>query len=269
MDYLILLALGFAPGIFWLWYIYQKDKFEPEPKNLIIKTFFYGILIAFPVVLIESGLYVSDLISLVVVAPIVEELAKYYVVKKTVYRSYSFNEPIDGVVYAAAAALGFAAIENAGYLWKGYSAGDGANSAIQSAAYIFFLRAFLSVPAHALFSSAWGFALGWSKFLPTANHSERTAIIRKGIIVAIFAHSVFNMLAQFNSILGIFTALGFLILMFYLWKKFNRRIELALLSSPFNPERAPVIASTPAEGISPADSDEFTDDEQEPIDDQA
>jgi RsiW-degrading membrane proteinase PrsW (M82 family) len=270
MEYLIILTLGFAPGIFWLWYIYQKDKYDPEPKGLIIKTFFYGILVAFPVVLIETGIHISDMFSLIIVAPIVEELAKYLVVKKTVYRSFSFNEPVDGVVYASAAALGFAAIENFGYLWKGYSSADGTSSPVESAAYIFLLRAFLSVPGHALFSSAWGFALGWAKSLPSENQAQRTSIVRKGILIAILVHSLFNMLAQFNSFLGLFSALGFLILMFFLWRGFNRRIELALMNSPFNPQHSPAIAAASTEVNSAPDTDNSAMNENEgPLDETA
>ena len=50
MGYLV---FGFAPGLFWLYYFYKKDKYEPEPKKAIIKTFFLGIIAAIPVCIAE------------------------------------------------------------------------------------------------------------------------------------------------------------------------------------------------------------------------
>jgi RsiW-degrading membrane proteinase PrsW (M82 family) len=60
-----------------------------------------------------------------------------------------FDEPVDGMVYAAAAALGFAAAENVRYLALGRVAGALVAS-----------RAFMSVPAHLFFSTIWGYGLG-------------------------------------------------------------------------------------------------------------
>ena len=51
MDYsdpltILVLAIGagFAPGIYWLVYFYKKDWYEPEPKWLVLKAFFWGML---------------------------------------------------------------------------------------------------------------------------------------------------------------------------------------------------------------------------------
>lgn len=53
MDMPTILVLGLAPGIFWFWYFYKKDKLEPEPKHFIIKTFFLGMVSAVPAVVLE------------------------------------------------------------------------------------------------------------------------------------------------------------------------------------------------------------------------
>ena len=45
-----------------------------------------------------------------------EELAKFLAVRLFVYRNKEFNEPLDGIIYAAAAALGFASLENVLYV---------------------------------------------------------------------------------------------------------------------------------------------------------
>jgi RsiW-degrading membrane proteinase PrsW (M82 family) len=63
------------------------------------------------------------------------------------FRSKYFDEPMDGLVYASAAALGFATVENAftlhvhgGWLWL--------------------FRTLVALPAHVFFACSWGYALG-------------------------------------------------------------------------------------------------------------
>jgi RsiW-degrading membrane proteinase PrsW (M82 family) len=215
MELLLLIAAAFAPGVFLLWYIYKKDKYEPEPKALVIKTFVYGILIAIPVSIAEVPFGFSQLLLVVVAAPIIEEYAKYLVVKRGVYRSAEFNEPMDGLVYSSAAALGFASIENLVYL-------AGSSSVVQ----LMITRAFLSVPGHMLFSSMWGYALGQAKFLPP---ERRTGIIASGLGMAMLSHAGFNFLLITNPYLSF----GVLVLIPILWKVFKKRIEEFLDISPF------------------------------------
>jgi len=48
------LALGIAPALLWLLYFYRRDRFEPEPKRLVMKTFAYGALATVPAAILES-----------------------------------------------------------------------------------------------------------------------------------------------------------------------------------------------------------------------
>jgi len=64
------------------------------------------------------------------------------------FRSKHFDEPIDGLVYASAAALGFACIENA-LMLRGHAAG-----------WIWVARTAVALPAHVFFACLWGYALG-------------------------------------------------------------------------------------------------------------
>jgi RsiW-degrading membrane proteinase PrsW (M82 family) len=68
-----------------------------------------------------------------------------------VWRSRHFHEPIDGIVYAAAAALGFVCAHSAVYLWSHDSARD-------------IVAALLAVPAHLFLAATWGYALGRDKY---------------------------------------------------------------------------------------------------------
>ncbi len=182
------LILGFAPALFWLWYFYIKDRYAPEPRAWILRIFLLGMISTIPIALIETligALYPSDFFLAVVVAPIVEECGKFLVVYLFVFRRPVFDEPIDGIVYAVTAALGFAALENIVYLFAAYS------ETLTLPLELSVLRAVLSVPGHALMSSMWGYALGQSLVTP---HPRVTRLIFQGILLAIFLHSAFNFL---------------------------------------------------------------------------
>ncbi len=233
MDVVAIAALAFAPGIFWLWYFYRKDRIEPEPKKMIVKAFFLGMIAVFPAAAIEFPFTATGMLVLaVIVAPVVEEIFKYLFVYYGAYRDAEFNEPMDGIIYACAVALGFASVENLAYLLQAYLDPDKFSGFISiSSSYgrvsiIFVLRALLTVPGHALWSSMWGYALGWAKF---SDEERGKRLIRNGIILSIIFHSLFNFLLVTST----FGALGMLILIPVLWKTVNRRIAQSISGSPF------------------------------------
>ena len=206
-----LLVLAIIPALLIIWYIYRKDRYEPEPKYLVAKIFLLGALSVFPAALLEmvfpSGVFVSA-----VVAPVVEEGLKFCVVFFFVYKSIEFDEPMDGIVYAAAAGLGFATVENIFYVMEG-----GLPVAI--------LRGFFSVPGHVIFSCIWGFALGIAKFRPEA---ERGRIIFLGLAGAMIMHGLFNFSLE------VFEVSGLVIVMVVLvplgWWILHQNIERATTS---------------------------------------
>jgi RsiW-degrading membrane proteinase PrsW (M82 family) len=226
-----------------LYVIYRSDRFDPEPTALVFRTFLIGAVLGIGFGLGYRGLpFVRDMvIAAVVVAPIVEELAKFLVVRWSVYERPEFNEPIDGVVYACSAALGFGAVENVAYVldaWYNIMPGAGI--------LVLLGRAVLSVPGHALFSSMWGAALGWyacsapksakgkkkgrKAGKKTGEWRRSPLIIVVGLIAAMVFHSLFNLLAQYEPLGG----LGLLILMAAMWRFLYRAvIGKSLSASPF------------------------------------
>ncbi|MDI6718341.1 MAG: PrsW family glutamic-type intramembrane protease [Methanomicrobiales archaeon] len=228
---LTVFAIGFAPGVFWLWYFYSRDRIEPEPRAMVARIFLYGILIAFPVAIIEgilagvAGILFTSAIGAfllaVAIAPLVEEYAKFCVVRNTVYENREFSEPMDGILYGAAAALGFAAIENAWYILYAFL------SSPVDAVTTYTFRALVSVPAHPLISSMWGFSLGQAKFGAAPN--PEGAIVR-GLLLAMFFHSVFNLLASIQLFIGLVALVFFLVPI--LWLLVNRNIRTALEENP-------------------------------------
>src|SRR5439155_1969549 len=65
------------------------------------------------------------------------------------YQRREFDEPVDGIVYGAVSALGFAAVENVKYFTVG-----------RLSAVIVIVRTFMSIPAHMFFGAIWGYAAG-------------------------------------------------------------------------------------------------------------
>lgn len=218
----LLLIVAIGPALFWLLYFYRKDKYEPEPLSWIVKIFLLGALITIPIAIGESiaGIFISEFAIFVIVSPVMEECGKYFVVKKYVYQSREFNEPVDGIIYAVAAALGFATIENILYIFSIPL------SELSTLFWVVFLRAILSVPGHALFASITGYSLGVAKF---ENPRHAPIIIIIGLLGAILFHALFNYLLM--DFVGI--ALLLLIVIPFLWWLVHRNIRDALENSRF------------------------------------
>lgn len=181
-----LLALAIAPALFILLYIYRKDSSDPEPLHLVAWVFFLGALSVIPAAIAELP-FPEGVFSSAVVAPVVEESVKFLVVFLAVYRHPAFNEPMDGIVYATAAGLGFATIENILYVLEGGIA-------------VGIIRAVASVPGHVVFSCIWGFALGTAKFRP---ERMRGAMILAGLLGAMLLHGIFNFSLEVFDVLGL------------------------------------------------------------------
>ena len=97
--------------------------------------------------------------------------SKFLALRFVPYRRRAFDDPFDGIVYAVMVGMGFATLENIGYVMQ-HGLGTG------------IMRMFLSVPAHATFAVLMGYHVGLAKFDP-ANR-------RKYMILAIFWPVVFH-----------------------------------------------------------------------------
>jgi RsiW-degrading membrane proteinase PrsW (M82 family) len=175
---LLALVLPIVPGLLWMWIVYRTDRYEPEPKHLVLSTFLLGALAVLPAFGVErlvSAAYPflgaierasqtgearelwPILIGCFLVVGPAEELAKFAAVRLYMFRDPEFDEPLDGIIYASAAALGFASLENLLYVVDfehGLELKWGALG----------LRSFLALPGHIIFAATWGLALGRRKF---------------------------------------------------------------------------------------------------------
>lgn len=195
-DSLLYTLAAVGPGIFWLIVIYLGDRVEPEPTRLVIWTFiaggFFSFLFAIVLWVVQSIPFGDEVTVLdaVVFAPIIEEPAKFMVCLFVLkWIGDEFDEPMDGIVYASAVALGFATFENMSYV-AGFSSKFGIGSDPWWG--LVGLRGLMTVPSHALASGVWGFALGRAKFAP---EKARAAIIGLGLLGGIVLHGMFNFIA--------------------------------------------------------------------------
>jgi RsiW-degrading membrane proteinase PrsW (M82 family) len=179
---MFLILLAFAPAMALLIFYYLRDR-HPEPWPWVVAVFFLGALscaIAYPLQLLAWSVlppapHVSGwlLLECLLVPGLIEESVKLAVVLVAVYWRADFNDPIDGLVYATAAALGFAYGEDLlHYLVHGPD-----------------WRRVLSVVAHPWFSCFWGAALGWARSLSAR---QGLGLVTLGLVASMSVHAAFD-----------------------------------------------------------------------------
>lgn len=204
MYILISLIMALAPAFFLLWYFNRQDKAKPEPKGMILKIFLWGVFIIIPAIIIEividnfySTLFAASPLLYItaksfIVAGLIEEGLKLWVVLQFAYKNVNFDEAMDGIVYAIVASLGFAAFENVIYVM-----GHGIEIAL--------LRAFTSVPLHAIAAGIMGYFIGQARF--AENSQIEIKLILRGLIYAVLIHGLYDFLIFGNEIFGFYPAL--------------------------------------------------------------
>ncbi|MFQ4139269.1 PrsW family intramembrane metalloprotease [Nodosilinea sp. PGN35] len=228
-----IVALGLAPLAFLLWFFYTRDKLNPEPRGLVLRIFGLGILAFVPVFLVRQFVPLPAWLMAVVVVPVLAELAKFWVVKAGIYNHPEFDEPVDGIIFAAAAGLGFATLEVIGSMLYAYFAvarlgvpGSAWAAAWPAVLSMFALRGLLAGPGHALWSSLWGYCLGVAKF----SAADRGGLVRNGLMAAMLSHAAFNALALESS--WWLNRVGLVLVIAVLWFVVMRCLGYALALTP-------------------------------------
>ncbi|GAA4779257.1 PrsW family intramembrane metalloprotease [Microbacterium gilvum] len=181
------------------------DRWEPEPRSLIVFALAWGAIAAVGFALLfDLGVQlvlprspVLDIVGTVVQAPIVEELAKGAgLLLVLVMGRRAFDGPVDGVVYGALVGAGFAFTENIQYFAVSVIDGGAA-----SLTWTFVLRGLLSPFAHAMFTAVTGFALG----LAVRRGARAGSILASwliGLLGAMALHGLWNGSATFTDLEG-------------------------------------------------------------------
>jgi len=224
---------GLIPALFWLWFLLREDKERPEPYGLIALAFIAGMLVvplALPLQKLALEFYHGD--NLVFVWVIIEEVLKYAAALIVVLWHKAVDEPIDIIIYLITIALGFAALENALFIFNPLVAGELLNSVLTG--HFRFLGATL---LHVLSSGTVGAFLALAYYKRT---SVKLAFGTLGLFTAIVLHALFNffiMDADGESILGIFLFVWMGIIVLFLVFEKVKILESA--HSIFNPTTKP------------------------------
>lgn len=181
-------------GVRWI------DRWEPEPRLLLLVAFLWGATVSIVIALVAdvgaSYLYAAGgadvnltvFIQSVVQAPIIEEVGKGFgiLLIYLVARRY-FDGPVDGIVFAALAGGGFAFTENIQYFAVQIAESGRLDVAVGE---IFFIRGVLSPFAHVMFTAFTGFFIGLAARKGTALGGILMFVV--GLVPAILLHAFWN-----------------------------------------------------------------------------
>jgi len=178
------------------------DRWEPEPKPLLLFAFAWGAVVSIAVTMLiqpyfslvagpASGLDYTTF-AVTVQAPVVEEFAKSLgLLLLVLFAPKHFNGPVDGVVFAFTIAAGFAFTENILYFGRAIaeSSDPGTDLAV-----VFFLRGVLSPFAHAIFTGTTGLLMGFAA--GRGNTGLSVLAFFAGLVPAMLLHSAWNSMGR-------------------------------------------------------------------------
>ena len=229
------LFLALLPVAILLYYTYQQDKLQREPVRSVIKAFFYGWLSVFASFLVSVpflnlGLFPQEIHSFgdaartaFFGAAIPEESAKLLLLWLFLRKCRDFDERMDGIVYAVAVGLGFAAFENIEYLFA--SGTDWITVGIG--------RSLTAIPGH------FGFAVIMGYYY-SLNHFDRYRAPGAGIkmwLYPVVAHGLYDTVAMMANVAPeIGGVISIMIILFCCWliKQARRRMQTHLVADAAN-----------------------------------
>ncbi|MBI4863243.1 MAG: PrsW family intramembrane metalloprotease [Candidatus Riflebacteria bacterium] len=235
-----LFVVALAPSLLWLWWFWKQDA-NREEAGPLARAFLWGAVAVIPAAIVECCFMPGKgkatwLQCLVIIGP-VEECFKFWATRRVAVREASFDEPVDGIIFASAGALGFAFAENLGY----FAQGSGG---------IIVVRSLLSVPCHVLFAVPWGAALGRYLCVPGTPKSVLvTGIVQGALLHGAFNGLLFNMEKSPELNIGVFV-----LLVAYQWRLYRRTMAQAQRLAPGRRTDLPLDEQPPG-GVRPSQPD--------------
>ena len=190
---------GFVPMFLFAALINWLDRYEKEPKILLGATFGWGAIIAAGFAFVLNtvsgmGIYAvtgsqgaAEFGISSIVAPFVEESFKGLAVFIVfLFFRHEFDSVLDGIVYAAITAMGFAATENVLYIYRnGYLEGGWTGFWT-----LVFIRVLLVGWMHPFFTAFTGIGLALSRI--STNAVIKIFAVPIGFAAAVFTHAFHN-----------------------------------------------------------------------------
>ncbi len=211
---IVYLLAALLPALFLMRYIYRKDTVEKEPAGLLVGLVFLGAAAALVAIVLESlgqGILSSFLeeddpayiiLFAFLVVAVAEEGVKFVFLRWRTWKNPNFNFRFDGIVYAVFLSLGFAALENVGYVM-----GYGLTAALA--------RALLSIPAHMGFAVFMGvFYARAKRCSDEGNASGRRGNLWVAYLIAVLLHGFYDACALMGTVLTTLLFAAFVITMY-------------------------------------------------------
>ncbi len=198
---------GLAPALIWLFFWLNEDKKRPEPKTNLLQAFLVGVVAVIAAFFLERPFlsvfgplggsavpiefslstlfFILSQSKLILTWSLIEETIKYLGAQMTVLERPEFDEPVDAMIYLITVALGFAAMENALFLFDVLT---------KSQDHIYFvltgnLRFLGATIVHTVSSAIVGAAIALTFYRPLATKIMATII---GLFTAVGLHAFFN-----------------------------------------------------------------------------
>jgi len=173
------------------------DRYEPEPRRLLIGGLLWGVFVATAIALLLEGVGgfvggISDRRMLEVGAPVAEEASKgLFLLLLLWWRRAELDGILDGIVYAGLVGVGFAFTENILYLASAYDGSGGVGpGGVHALTGTFVLRCLVSPFAHPLFTACTGVGVGIA--VGSRRRSTRILAPAVGYVCAVLAHAAWN-----------------------------------------------------------------------------
>jgi RsiW-degrading membrane proteinase PrsW (M82 family) len=201
---LVYAFLGLIPGVAWLVYFYWRSRSYLSSFPVVLRVFLWGCFWTIPAGVVEivtgaslaeKTLLNSALMGFLLIAPI-EEFSKLVAVWGAAYRTPEFRDPLHGLLFSATAACAFVSMENFLHI-------------AQMGPEVIPRRLFFATPAHIMFSSMWGYALGIARF----QKSGEIVTVGKGFLASIIFHGAYNFVVAVNPKLAVITLIPLMIVM--------------------------------------------------------
>ncbi|TSA45358.1 PrsW family intramembrane metalloprotease [bacterium] len=220
LNFLLVLFFAFLPSIIWLVF-FLKEDIHPEPRRILLFTFFAGALISIPALLLQLAFQkfvagpLNVFLILVLGLAIIEEIFKFFSAYWSVNKEPAFDEPVDAMIYAIVAALGFATVENifiVGSKIDSLSL-NGVIASISTLGFRFIGATLLHSLASAFAGYYWAIGRKTGKLFPN---------IALGLCIATLIHFVFNFLIyRFENVNLLYPSLFLVFISFFIFKDFS------------------------------------------------
>ena len=225
-----MLSLVFAallPSLVLIGYVCFKDRYSPEPVKFLLKAFVFGMISADFSLLISQPLQMLGAFPAEPVtvwdhfrvacfgAGLPEEIAKLFMLWLLLRKNPYYDENFDGIVYAVCVGMGFAFVENIGYLMN----------AGEYWIHLGITRGLISVPGHYAFAVLMGFYYSYATF--GRGHRRFYRVLT--LLAPVAAHTAFDWIlmvsdaVEYQAVSAILTAV-FLVGFVKLQKLGSRRI---------------------------------------------